>query len=52
MAGLFHYAVRLRACLVAGHARSEGLTLVANTVREVECVEALRWANWVEATGR
>lgn len=32
---------------IAGHARSEGLTLVSNNVREFERVEALRLANWV-----
>jgi len=34
---------------IAGHARSEGLTLVSNNVREFERVEALRLINWVEA---
>jgi len=32
---------------IAGHARSEGLTLVTNNQREFERVEALRLANWV-----
>ncbi|MFA6013283.1 MAG: tRNA(fMet)-specific endonuclease VapC [Desulfobacteraceae bacterium] len=32
---------------IAGHARSEGLTLVSNNAREFERVEALRLANWV-----
>lgn len=32
---------------IAGHARSESLTLVSNNVREFERVEALRLANWV-----
>ncbi len=32
---------------IAGHARSEGLTLVSNNVREFERVEALRLINWV-----
>jgi tRNA(fMet)-specific endonuclease VapC len=32
---------------IAGHARSEGLTLVSNNVREFERVEALRLVNWV-----
>jgi tRNA(fMet)-specific endonuclease VapC len=32
---------------IAGHARSEGLTLVSNTLREFERVEALRLENWV-----
>lgn len=32
---------------IAGHARSEGLTLVSNNAREFERVDALRLANWV-----
>jgi tRNA(fMet)-specific endonuclease VapC len=32
---------------VAAHARSEGLTLVSNNVREFERVEALQLVNWV-----
>lgn len=32
---------------IAGHARSEGLTLVTNNLREFERVAALRLANWV-----
>jgi tRNA(fMet)-specific endonuclease VapC len=32
---------------IAGHARSEGLTLVSNNLREFERVEALRLENWV-----
>jgi tRNA(fMet)-specific endonuclease VapC len=32
---------------IAGHARSEGLTLVSNNVREFERVEALRLINWL-----
>lgn len=32
---------------IAGHARSEGLTLVTNNLREFERVEALRLENWV-----
>jgi tRNA(fMet)-specific endonuclease VapC len=31
---------------IAGHARSEGLTLVSNNVREFERVVALRLVNW------
>ena len=31
---------------IAGHARSEGLTLVSNNLREFERVDALRLANW------
>jgi tRNA(fMet)-specific endonuclease VapC len=34
---------------IAGHARSEGLTLVTNNTREFERVEALRIENWVLA---
>ena len=32
---------------IAGHARSEGLTLVTNNLAEFERVEALRLRNWV-----
>lgn len=32
---------------IAGHARSEGLILVTNNLREFERVEALRLDNWV-----
>ena len=32
---------------IAGHARSEGLTLVTNNLREFERVDALRLENWV-----
>ncbi len=32
---------------IAGHARSEGLTLITNNMREFERVEALRLDNWV-----
>ena len=32
---------------IAGHARSEGLTLVTNNLREFQRVEALRLDNWV-----
>jgi len=31
---------------IAAHARSEGLTLVSNNLREFERVEALRFDNW------
>ncbi|MGB5618360.1 MAG: tRNA(fMet)-specific endonuclease VapC [Desulfobacterales bacterium] len=31
---------------IAGHARSEGLTLVSNSLREFERVDALRLVNW------
>ena len=33
---------------IAGHARSEGMTLVTNNLREFERVEGLRMVNWVE----
>ena len=33
---------------IAAHARSEGLTLVSNNLREFERVEALQLSNWVE----
>jgi len=32
---------------IAGHARSEGLTLVSNNVKEFERVEGLRLENWI-----
>ena len=32
---------------IAGHERSEGLTLVTNNLKEFERVEALRLKNWV-----
>ena len=32
---------------IAAHARSEGLTLVTNNLREFERVQALQLANWV-----
>ncbi len=32
---------------IAGHARSEGMTLVTNNMREFERVEGLRLTNWV-----
>jgi tRNA(fMet)-specific endonuclease VapC len=31
---------------IAAHARSEGLTLVSNNLREFERVDALQWVNW------
>ena len=33
---------------IAAHARSEGLTLVTNNMREFERVEGLRLVNWLE----
>ena len=32
---------------IAGHARSEGLTLVTNNIKEFERVDGLRLENWV-----
>ena len=32
---------------IAAHARSHGLTLVTNNIREFERVEGLRIENWV-----
>jgi len=32
---------------IAGHARSEGLTLVTNNLREFDRVEGLRLENWI-----
>jgi tRNA(fMet)-specific endonuclease VapC len=32
---------------IAGHARSEGLTLITNNLREFERVDGLRLDNWV-----
>ena len=32
---------------IAGHARSEGLILVTNNMKEFERVEGLRLENWV-----
>lgn len=34
---------------IAAHARSEGLILVSNNVREFERVEGLRLENWIES---
>ena len=33
---------------IAGHARSEGMTLVSNNLREFERVEGLRVVNWID----
>lgn len=35
---------------IAAHARSEGLTLVSNNLKEFERVPALQLENWVEAS--
>lgn len=37
---------------IAAHARSEGLTLVTNNLREFERVPALQRVNWVEQAER
>lgn len=34
---------------IAAHARSEGLILVSNNIREFERVEGLRLENWIES---
>ena len=34
--------------MIAGHARSVGLVLVTNNLREFERVEGLRVVNWVD----
>jgi tRNA(fMet)-specific endonuclease VapC len=34
---------------IAAHARSEGLILVSNNVREFERIEGLRLENWIES---
>jgi len=39
--------IRVNDLHIAGHARSEGLTLVTNNLREFERVQALRIDNWV-----
>jgi tRNA(fMet)-specific endonuclease VapC len=36
---------------IAGHARSEGLVLVTNNLREFERVEGLRLENWADGGG-
>jgi predicted nucleic acid-binding protein len=33
--------------MIGGHARSEGLTLVSNNLREFQRMEGLRLENWV-----
>jgi tRNA(fMet)-specific endonuclease VapC len=33
--------------MIGGHARSEGLTLVSNNLREFQRMEGLRFENWV-----
>ena len=41
-----HYDV-----LIAGHARSRGLVLVSNNLREFERVDGLRLENWADGGG-
>ena len=39
--------IGLHDMMIGGHARSEGLTLVSNNVREFQHIEGLRVDNWV-----
>ena len=41
------HPVGLHDMMIGGHARSEGLTLVSNNVREFQHIEGLRIDNWV-----
>ncbi|BFO10701.1 type II toxin-antitoxin system VapC family toxin [Serratia rubidaea] len=34
---------------IAGHARSEGLVLVSNNLREFACIDGLRLENWLSS---
>lgn len=34
---------------IAGHARSEGVILVSNNLKEFNCVDALRTENWISS---
>ncbi|MFD1244856.1 type II toxin-antitoxin system tRNA(fMet)-specific endonuclease VapC [Paralysiella testudinis] len=36
-------------CMIAGHARSRGLIVVSNNLREFDCISGLRTENWVAA---
>jgi predicted nucleic acid-binding protein len=40
-------SLRQTRAIAAAHARSEGLTLVSNDIREFERVPALQLANWI-----
>jgi predicted nucleic acid-binding protein len=44
---LYYRAATVNDLHIAGHARSEGITLVTNNLREFERVEALRLDNWI-----
>jgi tRNA(fMet)-specific endonuclease VapC len=41
------HAVGIHDMMIGGHARSEGLTLVSNNLREFRRMEGLRLENWV-----
>jgi tRNA(fMet)-specific endonuclease VapC len=41
------HPVGLHDMMIGGHARSEGLTLVSNNLREFQRIEGLRVDNWV-----
>ena len=41
------HPIGLHDMMIGGHARSEGLTLVSNNVREFQHIEGLRVDNWV-----
>jgi len=41
------HPIGLHDMMIGGHARSEGLTLVSNNVREFQHIEGLRIDNWV-----
>jgi tRNA(fMet)-specific endonuclease VapC len=41
------HPVGIHDMMIGGHARSEGLTLVSNSLREFQRVEGLRLENWV-----
>ena len=41
------HPIGLHDTMIGGHARSEGLTLVSNNVREFQHIEGLRIDNWV-----
>ncbi len=41
------HPVGLHDMMIGGHARSEGLTLVSNNLREFQRIEGLRVENWV-----
>jgi tRNA(fMet)-specific endonuclease VapC len=41
------HPVGIHDMMIGGHARSEGLTLVSNNLREFQRMEGLRLENWV-----